>query len=65
LYIPFKDFFTEKYISESISDPTIMQALNGNDSVKNELYMENTRLKKELDNALSQVKKVIAMFSNQ
>ncbi len=62
---PFKDFFTEKYISESISDPTIMQALNGNDSVKNELYMENTRLKKELDNALSQVKKVIAMFSNQ
>ena len=60
---PFKDFLVETYIRESVTDPTIMRSLNGTDSVKNSLVAENARLKKELNNAMDQVKKVIALLN--
>lgn len=60
---PFRNEFLEKYLEDSCTDPTIMQNLNGTDSIKNGLLQENAHLKKELENAMDQVKKVISMLS--
>ena len=62
---PFKDFFIDNYIKESMADPTIMKCLSGTDEVKNSLVRQNVQLKKELTSAMDQVKKVIALLSNK
>ncbi len=59
----FREEFMEQYIRDSIVDPTIMQNLNGTDEIKNNLVKENARLKKELGEAMDQVKRVINMLS--
>ncbi len=60
---PYKDKLLERFLNDAISDPTIMENLNGTDEIKNALVAENARLKKELNTAIEQMKKMISIFS--
>ncbi len=63
--VPFAEDLMKQYILDSQIDPTITEELKGTDKEKENLLMENTRLKKELENAMEQVKRVIAMFEHK
>ena len=60
----FKDALCSEYIYNTMNDLTIFQYVQGIDTVRNSLYEENIRLKKELDNASMQIKQVLSMLGN-
>lgn len=62
---PYRDALLEQYVRESIKDPTMIKITQGTDEVKQALSEENARLKRELSEAMENVKRVIAMFEHQ
>ena len=54
----------KQFMIDSMTDTTILEELSGTDQAKASLILENSRLKKELENATEQVKRVIALFEN-
>ena len=61
---PFAWDLMKQFMIDSMTDTTILEELSGTDQAKASLILENSRLKKELENATEQVKRVIALFEN-
>ena len=61
---PFAQELMKQFMIDSMTDTTILDELSGTDQAKTNLVLENSRLKKELENAMDQVKRVIALFEN-
>lgn len=60
---PFAEELMRRYIDESVIDTTIEDRLTEEFNAKNTLFAENTKLRKDLAEALESVKNVIGMLS--